>query len=304
MESLNIIVDFENEGIRIDKYLTLVQDDLTRTKIQTLIKNNDILVNGNEVLPSYKVRVDDEIVVNLPKVAPMNLIAENIPLDIRYEDDDLIVVNKPKGMVVHPAVGNHTGTLVNALLYHFNELSNHKDSIRPGIVHRIDKNTSGCLIVCKNDKAHLSIAKQIKENVCKRNYIALVHGVIDHETGTINAPIGRSKHDRQKMAVTDVNSKDAVTHFKVLKRFEKYTLVECSLETGRTHQIRVHMQYINYPVVGDDKYAPSNTRKDTEGQMLHAFSITFKQPTTNKLITVEADLPKYFSDVIEELETV
>ena len=304
MESLNIIVEIDNEGIRLDKYLALVQDDLTRSKIQTLIKNKDVLVNGNEVSSSYKVKVDDEIVVNLPKITPMNVIAEEIPLDIRYEDDDLVVVNKPKGMVVHPAVGNHDGTLVNALLYHFKELSNSNDNIRPGIVHRIDKNTSGCLIVCKNDKAHLEIAKQLKDKTCSRAYIALVHGVIEHESGTINAPIGRSKNDRQKMAVTDLNSKEAVTHFKVLKRFPKYTLIECSLETGRTHQIRVHMQYINHPVVGDDKYGPSNTRKDTQGQMLHAISITFRHPTTNETITVESPLPDYFNEVIKELETV
>ena len=302
MEKFRIVVEFEDEGNRIDKYLSSVLEDLTRTKIQNLIKDEKILVNDLVVSSSYKVKEDDEIIVNVPKIKPMTLEAENIPLDIIYEDDDLLVVNKQKGLVVHPASGNHTGTLVNALLYHFKELSNNDDELRPGIVHRIDKNTTGCIIVCKNDKAHLDIANQIREKTCKRTYTALVHGVIEHETGTINAPIGRSKNDRQKMSVTEVNSKDAVTHFKVLKRFYNMTLVECELETGRTHQIRVHMQYINHPVVGDDKYSFANTRKDTLGQMLHASKIQFIHPTTKKLVVVETKLPEYFLDILKEIE--
>lgn len=303
MKTLNYKVDFADEGIRIDKYLSQIQDSLTRTKIQNLIKDNNILVNNKKVVSSYKVKEDDEITIILPDVEPINLIAENIELDILYEDDDVIVINKPKGMVVHPAVGNRSGTLVNALLYHFEELSNIKDVIRPGIVHRIDKNTSGCLIVCKNDKAHQEIAKQLMDKTCKRTYIALVHGVIENESGTINAPIGRSKYDRQKMSVTDINSKEAITHFKVLERFNKYTLISCELETGRTHQIRVHMQYINYPVVGDDKYSIKSTRKDTNGQMLHACKIAFIHPTSHKKIEVEAPLPAYFKEVLKELKS-
>lgn len=291
----------DNEGVRIDKYLCGIQD-LTRSKIQTLIKDGLVKVNGESVSSNYKVKNNDEIIINIPEVNVDDLLPENIPLNILYEDDDLIVVDKDKGMVVHPAAGNYTKTLVNALLYHFNNLSNNDDNIRPGIVHRIDKNTSGCLIVCKNDKAHNEIANQIKSKKCHRTYIALVHGVIEHETGTINAPIGRSKHDRQKMCVTDINGKEAITHFKVLKRFVNHTLIECELETGRTHQIRVHMQYIKHPIVGDDKYSYSNTRKDTNGQMLHAIKIQFNQPTNGKLIVVESKLPLYFEEILKDIE--
>ena len=291
----------DNEGIRIDKYLCGVQD-LTRSKIQSLIKDGFIKVNGEIVSANYKVKNNDEITINVPDVNVEDLLPENIPLNILYEDEDLIVIDKEKGMVVHPAVGNYTKTLVNALLYHFNNLSNNNDNIRPGIVHRIDKNTSGCLIVCKNDKSHNEIANQIKTKKCRRTYIALVHGIIEHETGTINAPIGRSKHDRQKMCVTDVNSKEAITHFKVLKRFVNHTLIECELETGRTHQIRVHMQYIKHPIVGDDKYSYSNTRKDTNGQMLHAIKIQFNQPTSGDLVIVESKLPLYFEEILKDIE--
>ncbi len=292
----------DNAGIRIDKYLSEVQDELTRSKIQSLIKDELILVNGNSVLMSYKVKLSDEIVIEIPDITNDDIIPENIKLDVLYEDDDVLVINKPKGMVVHPAAGNYSGTLVNALLYHFNTLSNRSDNIRPGIVHRIDKNTSGCIIVCKNDKAHNDIAYQIKEKICKRTYIALVHGIIEHETGTINAPIGRSKNDRQKMAVTNLNSKEATTDFRVLKRFVDYSLIECTLRTGRTHQIRVHMQYIKHPIVGDDKYSYQNTRKDTCGQMLHAIKIEFNQPTSKERIVVECGIPEYFKKVLEEIE--
>ncbi len=301
MDKLEFVVT-DNAGIRIDKYLSSVQEELSRSKIQALIKNNEVSVNDEIVNSNYKVKLNDLIVLRIPKVNIDDILPEDIKLNILYEDDDLLVIDKEKGMVVHPAAGNYSKTLVNALLFHLNNLSNADDKIRPGIVHRIDKNTSGCLIVCKNDHAHQKIAEQIKHRSCHRTYIALVHGVIEHETGTINAPIGRSKNDRQKMAVTDINGKPAITHFKVLKRFMNYTLIECQLETGRTHQIRVHMQYIKHPIVGDDKYSYQNTRKDTNGQMLHALKIEFIQPTSGEKIVVESKLPLYFEEVIKELE--
>ena len=225
---------------------------------------------------------------------------ENIPLDIRYEDEDVIVINKPKGMVVHPANGNQNGTLVNALLYHCKDLSGINGVLRPGIVHRIDKDTTGLLIVAKNDMAHASLSKHLQTKSVNRLYYALVHGVIPHDFGTIDAPIGRDVNDRQKMAVTASNSKDARTHFKVIERFKEYTLVECRLETGRTHQIRVHMQYIGHPVVGDEKYSYRKTMK-TGGQLLHAHQLTFVHPRTNETITVEAPLPTQFEEILEEL---
>lgn len=230
----------------------------------------------------------------------MDVEAEAIPLDIRYEDEDVIVINKPKGMVVHPANGNQHGTLVNALLYHVKDLSGINGVLRPGIVHRIDKDTTGLLIVAKNDMAHASLSKQLQTKSVNRLYYALVHGVIPHDFGTIDAPIGRDVNDRQKMAVTSTNSKDARTHFKVIERFQEYTLVECRLETGRTHQIRVHMQYIGYPVVGDEKYSYRKTMK-TNGQLLHAHQLTFVHPRTQQQITVEAPLPEQFETILKEL---
>ena len=219
---------------------------------------------------------------------------------MRYEDEDVIVINKPKNIVVHPAAGNQTGTLVNGLLYHCKDLSGINGTLRPGIVHRIDKDTTGLLIVAKNDLAHASLSKQLQSKTVNRLYYALVHGVIQHDFGTIDAPIGRDVKDRQKMAVTSTNSKDARTHFQVIERFENYTLVECRLETGRTHQIRVHMQYIGHPVVGDEKYSYRKTMQ-TNGQLLHAHQLTFQHPRTGEMITVEAELPKQFADILEEL---
>ena len=243
----SLVVSNLNEEIRLDKYLSSNENiNLTRSKIQKLMDNNLILVNGNNVKNSYKVKNNDVIDIGELK-EDTDIIPEKMNLDIVYEDDDVIVINKPSGVVVHPASGNYKNTLVNGLLYHSKSLSNINGEFRPGIVHRIDKDTSGLLLVAKNDKAHLSLAKQLKEKTIKRKYIALVEGVINHDTGTIDAPIGRDKNDRKKMTVTSENSKDAITHFKVLERYKDKTLIECTLETGRTHQIRVHMNYIGHP---------------------------------------------------------
>lgn len=288
----------EDENIRIDKYLSSNLSDITRTKIQSLIKDGYVLVNDETVSSNYKIKEDDFIEVEIVENNKSLLEPEDIDIDILYEDDDLIVINKQKGLVVHPAPGNYTHTLVNALLYHFNELK--EDEIRPGIVHRIDKDTTGCLIVCKNDKAFQDIALQIKNKTCHRFYLALVEGELEYDSGKIDAPISRNKKDRKKMAVVE-DGKPSVTNFKVIERFYKYTLVEFKLETGRTHQIRVHMQYINHPIVGDLQYGYKNTRKDTNGQMLHAFKIEFIQPTTKEKIIIEAPLPEYFSNVLKEL---
>ena len=293
---MDIVV--EEEKKRIDQYLS-EKLDISRSKIQKLIDEERILVNGKSVSSSYKVKINDEIEVNDDLSFEINIEPEDIPLDIVYEDDDLLIVNKESGMVVHPAPGNYSGTLVNALMGKFN-LSNTGDKIRPGIVHRIDKDTSGLLVVAKNDWTHDKLASMIKEKDVQRIYIALVDGVIPHETGTIDAPIGRDINNRPKMMVTDINSKDAITHFRVLKRFQDKTLIECKLETGRTHQIRVHMNYIGYPIVNDPVYG--KTKKVTEfGQLLHSSKISFNHPRTNKILEFTVDLPKEFQDYLEEL---
>ena len=286
--------------LRLDQYL---KDELnvSRSKIQKLIKEDRILVNGKNVHASYLVKENDIIDIDDDLSFEIHIEPEDIPIDVVYEDDYLLVVNKKSGMVVHPAPGNYSGTLVNALMNRF-KLSN-KDNIRPGIVHRIDKDTSGLLVVAKNDEVHDMLSEMIKKKEVERKYIALVEGVIKHETGTIDAPIGRDINNRQKMMVTDVNSKDAITHFRVLKRYNDKTLIECKLETGRTHQIRVHMNYINHPIVNDPVYGRS--KKVTPfGQMLHSKSIRFIHPITKREIYIESELPKEFQEYLEKLENV
>lgn len=299
MEELKIIVD--NESERIDKYLVDKLDGYTRNSIQILIENENVLVNNKKIKSNYKVKNNDEILITIPEPVNLDIIPEEIPIDIVYEDSDVIVVNKPKGMVVHPACGNYSGTLVNALLHYCKDsLSEINGVIRPGIVHRIDKDTSGLLLVAKNNKSHISLAQQIKEHSAHREYLALVIGEVK-EDGTVNAPIGRNEKDRKKMAVTYKNSKNAVTHYQVVERYKGYTLVHCKLETGRTHQIRVHMASIGYPILGDKVYGPKKQKIDVDGQMLHATRISFKHPTTNELMTFEKEIPSYFSEILLKL---
>ena len=287
----------EETTSRLDTYLA-EKLELSRSKIQKLIKEDLVTVNGKNVNGSYQVKLNDEIEVNDDLDYEMKVEPENIPLDIVYEDDDLLVINKPSGMVVHPAAGHYTGTLVNALLYHFNIES--KDKIRPGIVHRLDKDTSGVMLVAKNEWTHERLSDMISKKKVKRHYLAIVNGLIKHDTGTIDAPIGRDPNNRQQMTVTDINAKDAITHFRVLKRYKENTLLECILETGRTHQIRVHLAYIGHPVNNDPTYCK---KKATDfGQMLHSKYIEFLHPRTNKLLSFTVDAPKEFQDKINELE--
>lgn len=287
------LVETELSDVRIDKYLIDLLG-ISRSKVQKLIETNNVTVNDKIVKNSYIVRVDDEIKVNEFK-ENTDILPENIPLDIVYEDEYLLVVNKPSGMVVHPALGHYSGTLVNGLMYHTN-LSN--NDTRPGIVHRIDKDTSGLLLVAKNDDVHLYLSDELSKRKVNRKYIALVSGVIMNDTGTIDAPIGRDLFDRKKMGVTDINSKEAVTHFKVLERFSNATLIECTLETGRTHQIRVHMNYIGYPIVNDPVYGKRKKINDF-GQMLHAKTIGFIHPITNEYMEFSKDAPKEFYDILD-----
>lgn len=300
MENVEKIVKLEEVGTRLDKYLANVLPDLTRTRLQQLIKEGHVLVNSKQEKSSYKIQNEDLIEIELPEDKDLEIKAENIDLDIVYEDHDVIVVNKPSGMIVHPSVGIVSGTLVNALLYHCDDLSGINGVVRPGIVHRIDKETSGLLVVAKNDKAHQALSEQLKEHSMERRYIALVHGEIPHEYGTIDAPIGRDQKDRQKMAVTDHQSKSARTHFKVIERFKDMTLIECQLETGRTHQIRVHMAFIKHPVYGDPKYG---YRKDdcSFGQYLHAKTLGFVHPTTGEMMSFDSPLPEEFELKLKEL---
>ncbi len=290
----------ENEGLRIDRWLS-ENSSLSRTRIQQLAKDGMIYVNGKAVRSSYKTELNDEIVCDVPEDEPIETMPENIPLDILYEDSDIIVINKPKGMVVHPAPGVNTGTLVNALLYHCKDLSGINGKIRPGIVHRIDKDTTGCIVACKNDKAHEAIAKQLETKTCHREYMAVVAGNIVHDDGLIDAPIGRDPRDRQRMTVTDKNSREARTRFHVVERFGNATLLDCELETGRTHQIRVHMKYIGHPVVGDEKYGKPCRYMDTQGQVLHAYKLTLVHPSTGEEMVFEAPLPEYFEKLLEIL---
>lgn len=291
-----MIVEINDSGKRIDKYLN-ENTEYTRSKIQKMIENGNILVNDIKVKDSYKVKENDYITIEALEETT-DILPENIPLDIYYEDDDLIVVNKPSGMVVHPAPGNYTGTLVNALIYHTNNLSKVNTNIRPGIVHRIDADTSGLLLVAKNDKAHNILAEAIQKKEVVREYIALVEGIIMEDTATIDAPIGRDKKDRKKMTVTSENSKDAVTHIRVLERYKDSTLIRCKLETGRTHQIRVHLSYIGHPVVNDPVYGHKKLIDKDFGQMLHAEKLGFVHPTTKEYIEFTAEPPKRFQEIL------
>ncbi|HWI55100.1 MAG TPA: RluA family pseudouridine synthase [Desulfobacteria bacterium] len=291
----------EEAGTRIDVFVTRLDEQLTRARVQKLVEQGEITVNGLAVKSNYKVREGDSVLIQLPEPEPLEVKAEDIPLDIVYEDRDLLVVNKSQGMVVHPAAGNYSGTLVNALLYHCEDLSGINGVIRPGIVHRIDKDTSGLLVVAKNDKAHLSLAEQIKEHTVSRKYIALVHGIVQESKGKVDAPLARDPRERKRMAVVTKNSKHAVTRYVVLERFEDYTLVECSLETGRTHQIRVHMAYVGHPVAGDPLYGPRKNPLGLSGQALHAFLLGFVHPSTGEQMQFNADLPLYFQNLLEEL---
>ncbi|MGL9893270.1 RluA family pseudouridine synthase [Enterococcus mundtii] len=288
----------EEKG-RIDKVLTALFADHSRSQVQQWLKDGAVSVNGEPVKANYKVKSADAIIVEVPEPEELEIVAEDLPIEIVYEDDDVAVVNKPQGMVVHPSAGHAQGTLVNALMYHMKNLSSINGVIRPGIVHRIDKDTSGLLMIAKNDQAHEALAQQLKDKTSLRKYIALVHGVIPHEKGTINAPIGRSKVDRKIQAIRE-DGKAAVTHFTVLERFENFTLVELQLETGRTHQIRVHMKYIGYPLAGDPVYGPKKTLKGN-GQFLHAKLLGFTHPQTNERMTFEAPLPEVFEKTLEKL---
>ncbi len=292
----------ENANKRIDAYLSEKLEDTSRVAIQRLVTNGKVLVNAKPVKPSYKVQIGDKIEVEEETPVEVSLKAQNIPLDIIYEDKDIIVVNKPKGMVVHPANGNPDGTLVNAIMAICKDsLSGIGGEIRPGIVHRLDKDTSGIIIVAKNDKAHISLSEQIKDHEVKKTYIALVRGIVKENEATIHMPIGRSEKDRKKMAVTK-KGKEAITHFKVLERYDKYTLLQVNIETGRTHQIRVHLSQIGYPVVGDEVYSNGKNEWNIKGQCLHAKSLEFKHPTIGEKMYLEAELPEYFENMLEDLE--
>lgn len=296
------IIKVKEGNIRLDVYVSREKPELSRTIIQKLIENGDILVNNEKKKLSYKVEIDDVITVQIPKVKEIDLKPQEIPIEVIYEDNDIIVVNKPKGLVVHPANGNPDGTLVNAIMAMCKEsLSGIGGELRPGIVHRLDKDTSGLLIVAKNDRAHINMSNQIKNREVKKIYIALVRGIIGEDEATIDMPIGRSAKDRKKMAVVK-NGKQAVTHFKVLKRYSKYTLLEIKIDTGRTHQIRVHMSEIGHPVIGDMVYSNGKNDFGIEGQMLHAKSLDFKHPITGKQMHLTAELPEYFKEVIENLD--
>lgn len=298
-----IVVDQSNSNQRLDKFLSTYFSDFSRSHIAKLIDEENCIVNGKVAKASLKLKAGDVIKINIPEAKELEISKEDIPLDIVYEDKDILIINKPQGMVVHPANGHYEHTLVNAILAHCNDLSGINGIMRPGIVHRIDKDTSGLICVAKNDKAHLALAEQLKDHTMARTYVALVKGVIPENGGEINLPIGRDPHNRQKMAVTRSNSKEAITYFKVLERYSDHTLVECHLKTGRTHQIRVHLSYIGYPVEGDPLY--SGRKYDTlykNGQLLVAVGLRLIHPFSNKEMEFKIDLPDYFKEVISHLE--
>lgn len=301
METIKI--NEENVGKRIDSFIPSIKKDISRSMVQKLIEEKNIKVNGKETKHSYKLKLNDEIEISIPEAKEIDLKAQDIPLDIIYEDDDIIVINKPKGMVVHPANGNPDGTLVNAVMAICKDsLSGIGGEIRPGIVHRLDKDTSGAIIVAKNDKAHVNLSEQLKEHKVKKTYLALVRGIIKENEATINMPISRSNKDRKKM---DINKegKEAITHFKVLRRYKnKYTLLQINLETGRTHQIRVHLSYIGYPIIGDEVYSNGKNEWDIKGQCLHAWKLEFMHPITKEKISLEAEIPEYLKNILKKLE--
>ena len=303
MQEYRFQITEELEGERLDKALSLLIETLSRNYVSKLIKEEKVFVNGKPAKNSYNLKTDDEVVFELPPSQEPDIVAEDIPLEVLYEDKNVIVVNKPKGMVVHPAAGHYSGTLVNALMYHCGqELSGINGVMRPGIVHRIDRDTTGSLIVCKNDKAHNFIAEQLKEHSIERRYHAICHGVIKEDEGIINKPIGRHPVERKKMAVDERNGKTAITHYKVLERFKDYTYVECKLETGRTHQIRVHMASIGHPLLGDEVYAGNRkTPFKTIGQTLHAKILGFVHPENCEYVETDAHLPEYFEIILNRL---
>lgn len=302
MKELIIEVNAENEGERIDKFLSVLVTDCSRTSIQKSIENGYVLVNGTQTSKKYKVQIGDEIKLLETELKPIDAEPENIPLDIVFEDEHLLVVNKPRGMVVHPAPGNYSGTLVNALLYHCKDsLSGINGVLRPGIVHRIDKDTSGLLIVAKTDKAHIGLAEQIKEHSFTREYNAVICGHLKEQNGTVDAPIGRSIKDRKKMCITGTNSKNAVTHYAVIKEYEKYSHISLKLETGRTHQIRVHMAHLGHAVAGDAYYGNDKFSAYLGGQCLHAIKIGFIHPVTNEYLEFTTDLPQYFKEFLNKI---
>lgn len=294
-------LEAEYEGERLDKYLSILYPEQSRSFFQKLIKDGHVLVNDTPEKANYRLRVEDLISVTIPDAVETPILPENIPLDILYEDDDLLIVNKPKGMVVHPSAGHYTGTLVNAIMYHCKDsLSGINGEIRPGIVHRIDMDTTGSLIVCKNDESHIFIAEQIKEHSVTRKYRGIVYGGVSDDEGTIDAPIGRHPTDRKKMAIVP-NGKPAVTHYRVLQRFERYTYMEFQLETGRTHQIRVHMASIGHPLLGDAVYSSGKSPYHLQGQTLHAMTIGFIHPATREYLEITAPLPDYFEKILRDL---
>ena len=297
------IFTYKNENAeRLDKFLTDQLPDLSRSHLQKLIKNGNITVDQGKVKPNYKLSVGNQVFVDIPDPEELDIIPEDIPLDILYEDQDILVVNKPKGMVVHPAPGHYSGTLVNAIMFHCRDhLSGINGVLRPGIVHRIDMNTTGSLLICKNDKAHHFLAEQLKEHSITRKYHAIVHGNLKEDDGTINAPIGRHPVDRKKMSTKAQNGRHAVTHYRVLERFGDFTYIECQLETGRTHQIRVHMSSIGHPILGDDVYGPAKCPFKLEGQTLHAKILGIVHPTTLEYMEFDAPLPVYFENLFRKL---
>lgn len=303
-DNYNFTISAEEAGTRIDKYITDAIDDgaVSRTQVQDWIKLGLVLVNGKIIKSNYKLLENDKVEAAAPEVQELAILPEDIPLEVIYEDSDVIVVNKPRGMVVHPAPGHPSGTLVNALMHHCQDLSGINGVLRPGIVHRIDRDTTGLLMVAKNDLAHLSLAKQLKEHTVTRRYTGLVHGDLQHDTGTIDAPIGRDLHDRKMFAVTDNYAKEAVTHFTVIERLGDFTIVELKLETGRTHQIRVHMKYIGYPLAGDPVYGRPKTIK-LKGQALHAGVLGFTHPRTGERLQFEVSLPVDFDEILTNLRS-
>lgn len=300
---LQFVVEEEQSGERIDKFLSETLPELSRSYIQKLIKDNQVTANEKVVKANYKLNAGDVLYLEEPELKEPDILPENIPLKILYEDEDFLVVNKPKGMVVHPSAGHYSGTLVNALMYHCkDELSGINGVMRPGIVHRIDMDTTGSLLVCKNDFAHNDIAQQLKDHSITRIYHAIVHGVLKEDEGTIHAPIGRHPIERKKMSINDKNGKDAVTHYKVIQRFDNFTYIQCQLETGRTHQIRVHMSSIRHPLLGDEIYGPAKCPYKLQGQTLHAKTIGIIHPRTKEYIEVDAPLPEYFTKLLKKLE--